>query len=957
MRIPAATYRLQFTPQFGFSHASAVLDYLHELGISDIYASPIFHARSGSEHGYDVVDPNRLNPELGSAEQFDRLIDDAQRRGLGWLQDIVPNHMAYDSQNRLLMDVLENGTASPYSDFFDIDWNHPYGSMKGKVLAPFLGRFYGECLEDGEITLHYGASGLTIRYYALTLPVNIESYSDVLTDNLGVLRRRLGAGHLDFIKLLGILYTLKNIAPKEESAERADQIVFVKRILWELYNANEEIKRHLDANLAKYNGTRGRPETFNSLDRLLAQQWYRLSFWKVAAEELDYRRFFNINELISLRTEDEKVYRHTHALILKLAREGKFTGLRVDHVDGLYDPLSYLRWLRRDAPRTYLTVEKILGFKEDLPAPWPVQGTTGYEFLNYLNGVFCAREQRGQFSQIYKRFTGIDTSSAALTIEKKRLIIGKYMAGDIEGLAFLLKNVSSRDRHAADVTLYGLKRALVEVLAFFPVYRSYISREQCSAEDRGWLSVAVEHAKAANPGLLFELNFIERFLLLQFEDHHSEEEKNDWTHFVMRFQQVTGPLMAKGFEDTALYVYNRLLSLNDVGGDPDHFGVSVAEFHDFNRHRHERWPHAINATATHDTKRGEDARARINVLSELPDKWEQQLRSWSKINRQKKSMIKGDEAPDRNDEYFLYQTLIGAYPVDGPQDGNFLERLKSYLIKAVREAKVHTEWLKPDLAYEQAFINFAEAILARSDDNRFVAEFMPFLDRIAYGGMFNSLAQTLVKMTVPGVPDIYQGSELWDLSFVDPDNRRAVDYAARARCLKEFKAAELKDRLGLLHDLLSHWQDGRIKLYLMAKLLQFRRAYADLFASGEYVPLEAAGEMGKRVCAFARCRGRVWALAIVPRLVGQAAYHGYAPLGEGRWGATALTLPAEAPRGWRDVVSGETLEGAPPTVPNRLSLGNVFKHFPVALLYRDETKGPSQSVEENEHATIIEHTA
>jgi (1->4)-alpha-D-glucan 1-alpha-D-glucosylmutase len=319
-------------------------------------------------------------------------------------------------------------------------------------------------------------------------------------------------------------------------------------------------------------------------------------------------------------------------------------------------------------------------------------------------------------------------------------------------------------------------------------------------------------------------------------------------------------------------------------------------------------------------------------------------------------MIKGDEAPDRNDEYFLYQTLIGSYPVDGAQEGDFLERLKSYLIKAVREAKVHTEWLKPDMAYEQAFINFAEAILDRSDD-RFLAEFMPFVNRIAYGGMFNSLAQTLLKMTVPGVPDIYQGSELWDLSFVDPDNRRAVDYAARARCLNELKAAELKDRPGLLQDLLSHWQDGRIKLYLMAKLLQFRRAYGDLFASGEYLPLEATGEMGKRVCAFARRRGRVWVLAIAPRLVGQAAYHGYAPLGEGRWGLTALTLPAEAPRDWRDLISGETLEGAPPAVSNRLSLGNVFKHFPVALLYHEETKGPSQSVEENEHATIIEHPA
>lgn len=957
MRIPTATYRLQFTPEFGFGQGRAALPYLYELGVSEIYASPIFHARSGSAHGYDVIDANRLNPELGSNEEFEALVDAARRCQLGWVQDIVPNHMAYDSQNRLLMDVLENGPASPYADFFDIEWNHPYESMKGKVLAPFLGRFYGECLEDGEITLHYDESGLTVRYYSLKLPVNIEAYAEVLTDNFAGLRKQLGADHLDYIKLLGVLYALKNLAPSQESAERADQIVFVKRVLWDLYSTNDGIKRHLDGNVAKYNGTKGQPETFNQLDRLLSQQWYRLSFWKVAAEELDYRRFFNINDLISLRIEDEKVYRHTHALTMELVRAGKLTGLRIDHIDGLYDPLSYLRRLRRDAGAIYVTVEKILNFDEELPEEWPVEGTTGYEFLNYLNGVFCAREQRRQFSQVYSRFTGVDTSCATLTVEKKRLIIGKYMAGDIEALAFLLKSISSRDRHAADFTLYGLKRALVEVLAFFPVYRSYVSDDQCSAPDRRWLSVAVERAKAANAGLLLELNFIKRFLLLDFDDRQSEENKNHWTHFVMRFQQLTGPLMAKGLEDTTLYVFNRLLSLNDVGGDPDRFGVSVDEFHDFLKRRQERWPHAMNATATHDTKRGEDARARINVLSELPDEWESQLRSWGRINRAKKTRVKGVETPDRNDEYFLYQTLIGAYPVDGQDDERFLARLKSYLVKAVREAKVHTEWLKPDLAYEEAFVNFAESILAPSDDNRFRAEFLLFVNNIAVGGMVNSLAQTVLKMTAPGVPDIYQGSELWDLSFVDPDNRRPVNYAERAGWLEELKSAESKNPLGLLQELLSHWQDGRIKLYLISKLLGFRRAHAELFNAGDYIPLNAVGAMGKQVCAFARRRGRLWTVAVVPRLIGRIAYRSGAPLGEELWGETALDLPVEAPRRWVDVISGEPVEGAPPAALNRLSLGSVFKHFPVALLCHENTIGPSQVVEENSRAAIIQHNA
>jgi len=951
MKVPAATYRLQFTPEFGFAQADTVLPYLHELGISDIYASPIFHARSGSLHGYDVVDPNRLNPELGTVESFEKLIDHARRLEFGWLQDIVPNHMAYDSRNRMLMDVLENGPASPYADFFDIEWNHPYESMKGKILAPFLGRFYGECLEDGEITLHYDESGLNVRYYSLILPVNIEAYSDVLTDNLVSLRRRLGAGHLDYIKLLGVLYTLKNIAPKQDSADRADQIVFVKRILWELYTSNDDMKRHLDATLARFNGTKGQPESFNLLDRLLSQQWYRLSFWKVAAEELDYRRFFNINELISLRMEDEKVYRHTHALVNRLVREGKFTGLRVDHIDGLYDPLSYLTWLRRDSGAVYLTVEKILGYEEELPALWPVQGTTGYDFLSYVNGIFCDRKRSRQFSQIYSRFTGIESSCAALMVEKKRLIIGKYMAGDIEGLAFLLKGVSSRDRHAADVTLYGLKRALVEVLAFFPVYRSYISGDQHGPEDRQWLSVAVERAKIANPGLLLELRFIERFLNLEFHDHHTEEEKNPWTHFVMRFQQLSGPLMAKGFEDTTLYVYNRLLSLNDVGGGPDHFGVSVDEFHEFNRRRRERWPHTMNATATHDTKRGEDARARINVLSELPHEWERQLRSWSKINRAKRVRIRDFEAPDRNDEYFLYQTLIGSWPLASGADETFVDRLKAYLIKAVREAKVHTEWLKPDVAYEEAFVNFAQAILAPAQNNRFIAEFLPFVKKIAYCGVFNSLGQTLLKIVAPGVPDIYQGTEFWDLSFVDPDNRRPVDYAERRRLLAELKSAASTDRVALMQDLLANWQDGRIKLYLVHRLLSFRRAHAAFFAAADYAPLKCTtGQVDDRICAFVRHQGAAWVVAVVPCLIGEMGYNGDAPVGE-VWGRSALDLPLGAPARWVDAVSGARLEADP---GNQLSLGNVLKYFPVALLYCEEPMHLSPALEEVSHATTTQ---
>ena len=953
MKIPSATYRLQFTPEFGFSEAAGVLPYLHALGISDIYASPIFHAREGSQHGYDVVDPNELNPQLGSEEEFESLNEQARRLGLGWAQDIVPNHMAYDGQNRMLMDVLENGEASPFFDFFDIDWQHPYESMRGKVLAPFLGGFYGECLEKGEIALHYDRHGLGVRYFSLQLPVNLESYSEVLTQNLNLLRKRLGSHHLDFIKLLGVLYALKNIPPKQESADRADQILFVKQMLWELYTGTREIKEHLDANIARFNGIPGNPESFSLLDRLLSQQHYRLSFWKVAAEELDYRRFFNINELISLRVEDEKVFRHSHTLIFKLVREGKLSGLRVDHVDGLYDPLGYLKRLRQEAGDLYLTVEKILGVDEELPSAWPVEGTTGYDYLNILNGIFCAGQQRRRFNQIYERFTGLETSWPALMPEKKRLIIGKYMAGDIESLAYLLKRVSSRDRHAADVTLYGLKRALVEVLAFFPVYRSYVSPGSFSAQDRDQLTKAVERAKEANAGLLLELNYIGRFLLLDFADHATDEERNRWTDFVMHFQQLTGPLMAKGSEDTALYVYNRLLSLNEVGGAPDRFGASVEEFHDFNLRRLAHWPHAMNATATHDTKRGEDARARINVLSELPAEWEKNLRTWSRTNRAKKTKLRGAEAPDRNDEYFLYQTLIGSYPLNQDQDGEFLERLTAYLIKAVREAKVHTEWLKPDGAYEQAFVDFARQILAPAEGNRFMEEFLPFAKKIAYCGMFNSLSQTLLKIASPGVPDVYQGTELWDLSFVDPDNRRPVDYAKRRHLLEELKDGEVKDRPGLLRDLLSRWENGWIKLYLIHKLLDFRRAHRELFTDGEYIPLEATGESRQAVCAFARRKGQTWALAVVPRLVGHRVYHGTPPLGAEVWNSTALSLRDDMPGRWLDIISGERLEASDTAPTKNLLLRGVFNNFPAALLYHEDALAESQLIGETLHAAIV----
>jgi (1->4)-alpha-D-glucan 1-alpha-D-glucosylmutase len=932
MRIPCATYRLQFCKDFSFSDARSVSSYLDMLGVSDVYASPIFHSREGSLHGYDVVDPNRLNPELGTEEDFESLVEELRRHGMGLIQDIVPNHMAYDSQNRMLMDALENGEGSRFFDYFDVEWNHPYESLKGKILAPFLGEFYSQCLEAGDVKLKYDEGGLSVNYYKLKFPVSIESYATVLSYHAGWLKRRLGTDHPDFIKLLGVLYALKNLPLKEERQERSDQIVFIKRMLWELYTSNQDIKRLMDENIERFNGKKGDPASFDSLDRLLAEQLFRLSFWKVATEEINYRRFFNINELISVRTEDEKVFRDLHSLIFKLVAERKIDGLRIDHIDGLYDPTDYLQRIRQSTGDLYVTVEKILALTEELPSYWPVQGTTGYDFLNHVNGIFCEQKNEQLFAQVYGGFAGYQIPYSNLVVDKKRLIIGKHMAGDIDGLAHLLKHISSRDRYGTDITLYGLKRALVEVLAFFPVYRSYVSGQIYREEDRLRIRQTVKEAKETNPGLLHELNFIESFLLLNFRDNLTDEERGRWIHFVLRFQQLTGPLMAKGFEDTTLYIFSRLLSLNEVGGDPSRFGVSVEDFHRFNEERAHSWPHSMNATSTHDTKRGEDARARINVLSEMPEDWKQSIERWNQFNRTAKKIVKGREVPDRNDEYFLYQTLIGAFPLED-HVSDFRERLKAYMIKAVREAKVHTEWLKPDTAYEEAFVSFIDEILVPSEANRFLNDFLPFVRRVAHYGMLNSLSQTLMKIVSPGVPDFYQGTELWDLSFVDPDNRRPVDFKERARLLEQIKEKESAGSLELVRELLSCWPDDRIKLYVIYKALNFRRAYQGLFMEGDYIPLGAAGERAEHACAFARRRGNLWALLVVPRLVTQLASQSMFPLGEKAWGSSHLVLPLEAPEHWQNILTGETVAGRSTNGENRsLHLHQIFERFPVALL-------------------------
>ncbi|NEQ76127.1 MAG: malto-oligosyltrehalose synthase [Okeania sp. SIO2C9] len=937
MRIPITTYRIQFTSNFGFDSAKVIVPYLAELGISDIYASPIFKAKTGSNHGYDVVNSNILNPELGGKEKFAELATEIKSNQMGWLQDIVPNHMAFSSQNHILVDVLENGPESQYRDYFDIDWNHPYEGIKGRVLAPFLGKFYGDCLESGELKLHYGQNGLTVNYYDHQFPIRIDSYTQVLTYNIGKLRNKLGRKNQDFVKLQGVLYSLKYIPSGAEGRERYDQISFIKGMLWELWNENLHIKEFIEDNIKTFNGVPGKPESFDLLDKLLSEQYFRLSFWKVGNEELNYRRFFTVNDLISVRVEDEQVFNTTHALILEMLKEEKFTGLRIDHIDGLYDPAQYLNRLREKANAPYIVVEKILEPSEDLPVNWPVQGTTGYDFLNYVNGIFCDHFNEEEFDQIYSRFIKGTSNYGQLADENQRLIINKHLAGDIDNLAHLLKDISSKYRYASDFTIFGLKAALVEVMSVFPVYRTYVSKEGVSKADRECIQRVIAKTKEKIPffinELLNELSFIEKFLLFEFDEHLNQEDQDKWLHFVMRLQQFTGPLMAKGVEDTVLYVYNRLISLNEVGSTPSKFGVSVEDFHGFNQHRIAYWPHTMSGTSTHDTKRGEDVRTRINVLSEIPEEWESYLQKWQEINAPQKDCVAGLDVPAPNDEYFLYQTLLGAFPVDESEYPTFVERIKEYIIKAIREAKVNTGWLRPDDDYESSLIKFVEHLLNKSEDNEFLPAFRPLQRKVQYYGVFNSLSQAFLKLTSPGVPDIYQGTELWDLSLVDPDNRRPIDFENRAEFLKEIKTKIESDILGLIEELLQTPETGKIKMFLIYQALQARREYLDLFQRGNYQKLFVMGSLKDHIVAFSRKWGDSTAIIIAPRLLTKLIQEGENPLGEQVWRETRICLPSGSSLVWKNAITQQKLKEEK---EDTLWIRNVLNHFPVALLINEQ---------------------
>jgi (1->4)-alpha-D-glucan 1-alpha-D-glucosylmutase len=869
MYVPTATYRLQFGPSFGFKDAEAIVPYLHDLGISDIYASPVFKANKGSKHGYDLTNPSELNPELGSAEDFSSLTAKRGEYNIGWIQDIVPNHMAYSSDNRMLMDIFKNGRNSRYADFFDIFWDHPDESLRGKILAPFLGKPYSVALADGEIQLEWTESGLAVRYYDIRFPLAVSSYS------------------------------------------------------------RDESQKDMPAP-----------------GPLLDKQFFKLCFWKRAAEVINYRRFFYLNAFIGLKVENPKVFSEIHKLIAHFVRRGVFTGLRVDHIDGLYDPAQYLARLRQLAGDKYIIVEKILDLDESLSEDWPVQGTTGYDFCNYVNGIFIAAENEQLLTETYRQLVNRSEQYDELLIEKKRAVCERYMSGEIDNLVHLF--ATAAQNYQQEVNLKNIRQALIEIICAFTVYRTYVSNENCRDDDRDYIKKAIDVAKSKNPALTDAIDQVGRVLLPDSSEAENPSAGNKSLDWIMKFQQLTGPVMAKGFEDTLLYNYNRLVGLNEVGSRPDRFGVSLDEFHKFNAAKAARWPHGLNATSTHDIKRGEDVRARIAVLSEMPELWSEKVRLWRQTNLRFKSDCHGLQAPDDNDEYLLYQTLIGALPFDPDPIGGFKQRIKQYMTKAVREAKEHSSWIEPHEQYEQACGNFIDCILDPTGSNEFWSDFLPFQKRIAAYGIFNSLSQTLLKMTSPGVPDFYQGSELWDLNLVDPDNRRPVDFEKRRKFLDEMRSRGQNSAAELIDELLQRRRDGRIKLFLVFKVLNARRKNAELFAKGDYQPLKARGKYGGSAIVFLRHYGDKAAVTVAPRFLKSLIDAHELPLGTDVWQDTEIRLPASLEGDWQDVITGETVQtvGAvrePPSVVlgtpyggrlTVLRLGRLLEKFPVSLLIR-----------------------
>jgi (1->4)-alpha-D-glucan 1-alpha-D-glucosylmutase len=953
-KIPVAMYRLQFNKEFTFLQAADLVPYLASLGISHCYASPYLRARPGSLHGYDIIDHHHLNPEIGSPEAYEHFLAALHQHGMGQILDVVPNHMGImGSDNAWWLDVLENGQASTYADYFDIDWQPLKDELHGKVLVPVLGDQYGWVLDRGELKLTFDCTKgeLSIFYFQHRFPIDPRGYQRILSFGIESLEQELGSSDEDYLELQSLISAFGHLPSREEispeaRAERVRDKEIHKHRLLALCERSASVSNFIERTVAKLNGKPGDSHSFDELHELIKAQAYRLAFWRVAADDINYRRFFDINDLAALCQDKQDVFDQTHQFVFELLREGKIDGLRVDHPDGLYNPRQYFERLQqRQAAGAndshekpyYVVAEKILTGNELLADDWPIYGTTGYNFANLVNGLFVDPADEKKMDRIYRIFVGRSADFSKQLYECKKRVMDRWLNSELNVLASALTRIALADRHTCDFTLKTLRDALTDVLSYFPVYRTYVTEEEISLTDRKYIELAVNRAKAKSTAAdSTVLDFIHDVLLTSQAENRPLFYQRAVIHFAMRFQQYTSALMAKGLEDTCFYRYNRLISLNDVGGDPLRFGVTPDEFHREILARARIWPHEMVTTSTHDSKRSEDVRVRINVLSEMPLAWHRHVRTWRNLNRDKKTPCNGTESLTPNDEYLLYQTLIGAWPfqtVNEKPPQEFAERIRHYMLKAIREAKDRTSWTTPNETYESAVANFVGALL---ESEQFLETFLPFQRKVAFFGMLSSLAQTLIKLTVPGVPDIYQGNELWTFNLVDPDNRRRVDYVIRKdlfQGIRDFCRAAGEPVGACSRQLLQNMEDGRIKMYVIWKTLELRNRNAQLFREGKYVALESSGEHAKHVVAFARKYGRDSIIVAVPRLTAKLLKsQEQPPCSADVWKDTRLQLPGTAATQWRNVFTGALLRTELEDKATALSAKGLFSDFPVALL-------------------------
>lgn len=952
-RIPRATYRLQLNREFTFARATEIVPYLRALGVSHVYCSPYLKARAGSAHGYDIVDHGVLNPEIGSKEDYERFVAALAEHDMGQVLDIVPNHMGVaGDDNPWWLDVLENGQASDYANFFDIDWQPVKPELHGKVLLPLLEDHYGAVLERGLLKLEFDAARgeFSVRYYEHRFPIEPKCYARILGQRL----EALSADEAQVAAYRGLIAAFEGLPSRHEAgaerrAQRNRDKEAHKQRLAEICQSAPRVSEFISENLREFNGTEGVRSSFERLHALLEEQAYRPAYWRVAADEINYRRFFDVNTLAALRTERPEVFAATHRLILDLVGEGKVQALRIDHPDGLYDPGTYFQALREAVAARggshdiYIVAEKILEPAEPLPEGWAIQGTTGYDFAALANGVFVHPEGEEPLTSYYERFIGRSIDFAQLLYERKKLVMRALMSGELMVLANLLDRLSESDPRTRDYTLHALRDTLMDVIACFPVYRTYATAQGLSEQDRRHINHAVREARRRSPAADASVfDFVRHVLLLEALEDKTTVQREATLDFVMKFQQFTAPVMAKGLEDTSFYVYHRLVSLNEVGGDPRRFSVTGEAYHRATRERHERWPHSMLANSTHDTKRSEDVRARLNVLSEVAGGWRGHVLRWSRMNQDKKREVADEPAPDSNDEYLLYQTLVGAWPLAPMNEerlAEFCRRIEAYMLKAVREAKVHTSWLSPDEGYETALTEFVRVLLLEKKRNRFVADLAAFQREIARLGLLNSLAQTLLKLTAPGVPDIYQGTEIWDFSLVDPDNRRPVDYERRRVLLEQVRELAgsgdgvLAARARLLLDAI---EDGRAKLYLIYRVLGLRREHPELFEKGDYLPLTVEGERAEYLVAFARRHEGKMLVVVVPRWFSRlTSDRDPWPLGDKVWRDTAVQAPGDAR--FRNVLTGERVDLKAVRGRPCLLASDLLANYPIAVLLGSDT--------------------